>query len=98
MSDKVQVVIYYDDIDGNVYDHYYDSFRLFDDFYLTIYDGIEEFAAIERLKPSDKYPGYFESSREVVTFVCEFDANKLIQNFSSLSAADIIRLIAEVST
>ncbi|KYD08033.1 hypothetical protein [Caldibacillus debilis] len=93
---KVPVIIHFTDTNGEEICITYDAFRLVDDYFITLYEEPDEFAAIETLKPSAKYPDYFEPDKTIMTFKREFDALNFVRNIGRMTAADLIRLIAEV--
>lgn len=93
---KVPVIIHFKDTNGEEICITYDAFRLVDDYFLTLYREPDEFAAIETLKPCDKYPDYFEPYKMILTFKREFDALDFVHNIDRMTAADLIRLIAGV--
>jgi len=95
-ENRVIVVIYFTDTNGEEICITYDAFRLVDDYFITLYEEPDEFAAIETLKPCAKYPDCFEPDKTILTFKREFDALDFVRNIDRMTAADLIRLIAEV--
>ncbi|WAA13391.1 hypothetical protein [Fervidibacillus halotolerans] len=93
MEAKEKVVIWYKDADNSIIANFFDAYRLFDDVYITLFQGSGEFAAIGTLKPSNLYKNCAEIDEIITTFTNRFDVDKLINKFNSLTAADLLRLI-----
>lgn len=92
--EKVKVVTSFTDIDGTEYVEFFDAYRISDKCFLSFY---ETEAIIETLKPSKKYPGFYESEAEIVEIADGSKAKSLITDFEHLTASDFIDYLAEAT-
>ncbi|KYD08034.1 hypothetical protein [Caldibacillus debilis] len=90
----VDKVIRFDDESDEGIPVVYGAYRLFENYFFTIYCKHDKFAAIEVLTPCKK-PGYYVRVREVVTFHSEADIFELINGINNKAVNEIIRLIRE---
>jgi len=96
IAEKVEVVIYFDDIDGTRHAEFFESYSVCGDINLTFYT--DDIGTIEVLRPSEEYPGKYESEKIIVSMAWNEQTEQILDYIDGMSASDFIRLLAEHST